>query len=198
MTDDNDDERRHETYAEKIFGTPEEQAAMQREIAERRAQIERDETLAWCVQRAASRDEKGTSNVDSPSGPTDELRRPLNEPRYRLNPDVVTRSYSAPVPQPRAASASLTRRWRDYIERKIARELRGSNMAMTKAIAQVVVAEERARAKADDEIMAKLDAITAQLAELQERLEKLEAAPANKTLKLVRPDDPYEPGALIG
>ena len=57
-------------------------------------------------------------------------------------------------------------------------------MAMTKAIAQVVVAEERARAKADDEIMAKLDAITAQLAELQERLEKLEAAPANKTLKL--------------
>ena len=43
-----------------------------------------------------------------------------------------------------------------------------------------------------------LAALRQQVAELQERLERLEAGPANRTLKVVRQDEGYEPGALIG
>ena len=41
-----------------------------------------------------------------------------------------------------------------------------------------------------------LAALRQQVAELQERLER--AVPANRTLKVVRQDEGYEPGALIG
>lgn len=96
MHDHDDDEfdeaeYRREEY-ERLFGTPEERAAEAREMAERRRQIDRDETLAWCAQRVAARE--FVPRVQT--GPTDGAGRPLNDPAYRL-PDVVMKDYGVPA-----------------------------------------------------------------------------------------------------
>ena len=74
--DDGIDEAEHERH-EQLFGTPDERAAMQREMAERQARIKREETLAWCAQRAETREAKPRQNTES-----DEVLMQANATNY--------------------------------------------------------------------------------------------------------------------
>jgi len=77
---------------------PGEREQIEREMAERARRIALEQTLEWCAQRA----EQPQPPSRHAEGPTDELGRPLNDPRYRLDPDMVAKAYPA---APRAAAA---------------------------------------------------------------------------------------------
>lgn len=183
-----DDQPTREEIAERYGWAEGEREQAEREIAARAERSKRDETLAWCAQRAAP----GSSTA----GPTDELGRPLNDPRYRLDPEVITKGYGAPVTQHRAATAapaSMTKEWQDYIERRIRKGRNAAAEEMAVAIAQTLgkslVAVEREVAELhkrqvdlDNEIneMIRRQRASAQFDELNERLKQLEATPAVK------------------
>lgn len=137
------------------------------------------------------------------TGPTDELGRPLNDPRYRFDPDIVTKGYGAPVTQPRAAAAapaSMSREWADYINQRIQKESSAREKAMAAALAQTfgkdLVAVERdcaalraevaelheRQAELDNEIneMIRRQRASAQFDELNERIRQLEETPAGR------------------
>ena len=129
---------------------------------------------------------------------TDQLGRPLSDPRYRFDPDAVTKGYGAPVTQPRAAAASME--WTAYINRQIQKESSAREKAMAAALAQTLgkdlvaverecaalraeVAELRERqVELDNEIdeMIRRQRASAQFDELNERLRQLEEMPAGR------------------
>ena len=178
-----DDDDTDEEVAE-IYGWQEgEREAMQREMAEQQARAKRDETLEWCRRRNLEVPSKSKSD-----GPTDELGRPLNDPRNKFNPDeVVTKGYGMPATQ--AAPTLLTKEWQAYIERRIDTH----NIAMIKAVADAVVTEEKARQQIDTDLIARVAKLETELTELRAeakvraaledmatRLDKLETVPASR------------------
>jgi len=201
MRDDQDDdeldeaEYRRAEY-ERMFGTPEEQAAEAREMEERAKQIKHDEVMAWCRQRAEEREAEAREAETSRRRevPCDGAGRPL---------PVVTKAYGAPVTQPAAA---MSRDWADYISRAIRKELAATSEAMCKGIAQTlgkdIVELERSNADlrerlqhAENEIAdlfrtTRAQARDAEIAErfkqydeLQERLDRLEGT--SRRMKVV-------------
>ena len=75
----------------------------------------------------------------------------------------------------------MSREWQDYI----ARRLDKSRTALLKAIAEVVVNEERAREKVDAEVRQKIDGLETRLCELQAQVDRLEAGAKAAPLRAV-------------
>jgi hypothetical protein len=83
-----------------------------------------------------------------------------------------------PQPAPHAASNSATDHWVAWVRREIKHALqRHDRKTLLPAVAEVVFAEEQAREAADA-------ALRDELAEMRERLERLEAAGKTAPLKL--------------
>jgi len=124
-------------------------------------------------------------------------RERMNEARQTAQPAADTKT----IRERRDVEAATVKYWKNYIEKQIDQQTR----AIFKAIAPVVVAEEKARARADDgeerdrksqcEDICRRFAdhpkieefvrLRVKVASLEERLAALEAAPAARTLKSV-------------
>ena len=165
MSDDLDDDT--ERWRDEKF-SPEQREAMQREQLEREARAKKNETLAWCRQRAEAREAEANVQRVGHFG---------------------TKSFEPPRTQP-TADADYWAAWRNFVLQVVRAEMRGSENPLIKALGQTLGAEFK---KHDEELVA----LRQLVAELQERLVRLEAAPANKTLKLVR-DEAVDASSLIG
>lgn len=151
-----------------------ERPQIEAEMAARAEKIRRDEALEWAKARQAA------------------AARPV-EP-WRSGDTVVTKGHAAPAA---ATPASLTADWQRWIEGRIRRKSRRAEEAMCIAIRETVgkdlVAEERrcaALRKDVDRLTAELAELKgelktrAALAEVTERLERLEAAGKSAPIRL--------------
>jgi hypothetical protein len=90
-------------------------------------------------------------------------------------PAIVTKA----APARAAAAATPGNEWVRWARREIKHEANRSSRAMTKAVAKVLIDEEKARDAADGEMPATLEAWKAEFAALRGRLDAIEATKAS-------------------
>jgi hypothetical protein len=134
----NNNDRRSE------FPAGEDREKIEREMAEREALLKREETLRWAYERQAARGAVTTPDTITKRFPSRE--EVLRETQHESQP------------------ASLTREWATYIKQQIDRQER----CTMRAVAQVVVEEERQR----EALGERVKALEADLAELRDRLDQ--------------------------
>jgi hypothetical protein len=109
-------------------------------MAEREAMLKKAETLAWCYARQAARDATVTVTKRFPSA-----RQAMRETHE-------------------SQSASMSRDWQDYIRRQLDKRDR----VMSRAVAQVLIEEERQR----EALGQRVATLEAEIAELRNRLDQ--------------------------
>lgn len=159
------------------------EAAMMADADARRTQSEREETLAWCRERSSA---ENTGHTRIKPGPTDELGRPLDDPRNRFDPDaIITRDYGRPVTQPQAAAPGdkdYWEKWRAFIiatvskkfvsEKMLGAVVKGMGKTISEWDAEVCALTKAAREEALGLLREEIKQLRIEVAELRAAAER--------------------------